>query len=136
MPDVRAKGKLQPIISQELFDQVQDFLDGKKPITMPKRRTNPAFPLRGLFRCGACGGPLTASFCRSKTGKRYAHYYCFKKGCLSVKSTRAEALDDQFMSMIGALQPRAEIAAEFSTVAAQVWDAQQGESYSEVHGAP
>ena len=125
MPDVRVKGKHQPIISQELFDKVQDVLDGKKPIPTPKRRTNPAFPLRGLFRCASCGGPLTASFCRSKTGKRYPYFYCFRRGCLSVKSTRADALEDQFMSMMGRLEPRPEIAAEFATIAAHVWETQQ-----------
>jgi hypothetical protein len=34
-------------------------------------------------------------------------------------------LEGQFLSLLGQLQPRPEIAAEFATIAAQVWDAQQ-----------
>jgi site-specific DNA recombinase len=51
MPDLRVKGLHQPIVPQALFDKVQDVLDGKKPISTPKRRINPAFSLRGLVRC-------------------------------------------------------------------------------------
>jgi site-specific DNA recombinase len=76
MPDLRVKGLHRPLVSQELFDRVQDVLDGKKPVVVPKRHANPAFPLRGLVLCASCGNPLTASFCRSKTGKRYPYYYC------------------------------------------------------------
>jgi hypothetical protein len=34
-------------------------------------------------------------------------------------------LEGQFLSLLGQLQPRPEIAAEFATIATQVWDAQQ-----------
>lgn len=88
MPDLRVKGKHQPIISEALFEKVQDVLEGKKPMAAPKRLINPAFPLRGLLRCAACGNALTASFCRSKTGKRYGYYYCRTRGCRLVKRHR------------------------------------------------
>jgi site-specific DNA recombinase len=125
MPDIRVIGKHQPIISQELFDKVQDVLDGKKPVATPKRRSNPAFPLRGLLRCESCRKPLTATFCRSKTGKRYPYYYCRTLGCRIVKSTQAHVFEDQFTSLMNRLQPLPEITAEFSSIAAHVWDAQQ-----------
>jgi site-specific DNA recombinase len=128
MPDLRAKGLHQPIVPQELFDKVQEVLDGKKPIATPKRRINPAFSLRGLVRCASCESPLTAAFCRSKTGKRYPYYYCRTRGCRTVKSTQAQALEDQFLSLMNRLQPRPEITAEFSAIAAQVWETQQEES--------
>ena len=128
MPDLDIKGKHQPLVSEELFQKVQDVLDGKKPVATPKRRINPAFPLRGLLRCSACGDLLTAAFCRSKTGKRYPYYYCRTRGCRNVKNTEPQFLEDQFASMMDQLQPRPEIAAEFSTVAANVWEAQQGEN--------
>ena len=132
MPDVHSKGKHQPIISEALFDKVQEILDGKKPITTVKHRANPAFPLRGLFRCATCGGPLTASFSRSKTGKRYPYFFCFNRRCLSVKSTQAQVLEGQFWSLLGRLQPRPEIAAEFATIAAQIWDAQQEDTENRI----
>ena len=128
MPDLRVRGRHQPIVQQALFDKVQDVLDGKKPIATPKRRINPAFSLRGLVRCISCRHPLTASFCRSKTGKRYPYYYCRTRGCRAVKSTQAQMLEEQFLSLMGRLQPRPEITAEFSAIAARVWEMQQEES--------
>jgi site-specific DNA recombinase len=47
-------GLHKPIISQELFDQVQAILDGRKPSTAPKRKFNSELPLKCLVRCGAC----------------------------------------------------------------------------------
>ena len=73
---------------------------GREKADDDKRRANPAFPLRELFRCATCGGPLTASFSRSKTGKRYPYFFCFKRGCLSVKSTQAQVLEGQFLSLV------------------------------------
>lgn len=128
MPDLRVKGKHQPIISEALFEKVQDVLEGKKPMAAPKRLINPAFPLRGLLRCAACGNALTASFCRSKTGKRYGYYYSRTRGCRLVKSIQAKALDDQFMSMLKRLQPRPEIAGVFPSIAAHIWVAQLDDS--------
>jgi site-specific DNA recombinase len=55
---------------------VQDILEGKKPVTAPRRKVNPDFPLKRFVRCGACGTPLTACFSRSKNGKLYGYYYC------------------------------------------------------------
>jgi site-specific DNA recombinase len=128
MPDLRVKGRHQPIVSQALFDKVQDVLDGKKPIATSKRSINPNFPLRRLLRCGSCGNPLTAAFSRSKTGKRYGYYFCFHRGCRAVKSTQADALEEQFRSLLGQLQPRPEVAAEFPKIAARVWETQQEQS--------
>jgi hypothetical protein len=45
-----------------------------------------------------------------------------------VKSTQAQALEEQFLSLMSRLQPRPEMAAEFSAIAAQVWETQQEES--------
>jgi hypothetical protein len=45
-----------------------------------------------------------------------------------VKSTQAKALEDQFLSLMSRLQPRPEIAAEFSAIAVQVWETQRDDS--------
>ena len=121
MNQERAKGAVT-------YLRVSTDEQGKKPVATPKRRINPAFPLRGLVRCASCGSPLTASFCRSKTGKRYPYYYCRTRGCRIVKSTQAQMLEDQFISMMSRLEPRPEIAAEFSAIATRVWETQQKDS--------
>jgi len=69
---VRWKGDLypgshEPLISKELFDQVQNRLHGKSsPLT--KR----SFPYRGLMTCGYCGCSITASLIKG----RYRYYHC------------------------------------------------------------
>src|SRR4029077_19179621 len=83
---------------------------------------------RGLVHCAACGAPLTASFCRSKTGKRYPYYYCRTRGCRAVKSVQAGSLGDQFLAMLGRLRPRPETVSEFPKIAAQVWERAQGDA--------
>ena len=70
-------GSFAPILSATLFEAVQKKLvERAKP-----RRTREAhdFPFTGLFRCGECGGMITAQWATGKLGKRYRYYRCTKK---------------------------------------------------------
>lgn len=60
-------GKHKPIISKELFDNVQLVLQGKQH----RKRKNHFFALRGFFRCHKCGCLLTATL-----KKGFTYYYC------------------------------------------------------------
>lgn len=73
-----AKAVHEPIVSEELFYQVQDVLSGNK-----KDRNRPSYttlrkelPGRGIFLCSKCGSHLTGSPSRSHTGTRYFYYHC------------------------------------------------------------
>jgi site-specific DNA recombinase len=55
----RVKGLHDPIVSQEIFETVQRVLSGRQLIAAPKRKHNPAFPLKHFVKCGTCGTPLT-----------------------------------------------------------------------------
>lgn len=61
------QGNHQPIISQTLFNQVNDLLDGKHHSKKQKH----LFPLRGFMRCEVCGCALTAT-----KKKEHLYYYC------------------------------------------------------------
>jgi site-specific DNA recombinase len=69
-----------PLVSQELFDDVQDVLDGRKRKALNhKRGLREEFPLRGNLLCKQCGKLLTAS--KSKgNGGTYYYYHC-TNGC-------------------------------------------------------
>jgi site-specific DNA recombinase len=68
------KGQHEPLISEALFYEVQDILDGKKRNHhWVKVRDN--FPLRGFLTCPDCGKLLTASTSKGRT-KRYDYYHC------------------------------------------------------------
>ena len=60
-------GKHNPIISKELFDDVQKVIMGKNH---GKQRKH-FFALRGFFRCNKCGCLLTAT-----KKKGFTYYYC------------------------------------------------------------
>ena len=125
-PCKRIKGLHRPIVTEDLFNRVQDVLEGKKPVTAPRRKVNPDFPLKHFVRCGVCGTPLTACFSRSKNGKLYGYYYCYKVGCRAVKSVAKREMESAFEAMLGRLRPAPEVLAEFPAIAAEVWQEQQG----------
>lgn len=57
-----AKGNFEPIISEELFENVQKLLDISKQITSPKSRPQSEYKhwLSGMIKCSACGGSLVS----------------------------------------------------------------------------
>jgi site-specific DNA recombinase len=67
MHDKFYAGKHEPIISKELFDEVQLVLQGKQH----RKRKNHFFALRGFLRCNKCGCLLTAT-----KKKGFTYYYC------------------------------------------------------------
>jgi DNA invertase Pin-like site-specific DNA recombinase len=73
------KGKHEPIISEELFNEVQDLLNGRKRVVKSKYSADENIPLRGFLICKECGKPLTGS--RSKGRNNYYYYYHCKEGC-------------------------------------------------------
>ncbi|MBD1385938.1 recombinase family protein [Mucilaginibacter rigui] len=72
------QGTHEPIISESLFNEVMDVLDGRKKTTKTKIASPDQLPLRGFLICPKCGYMLTGS--ASKGCTRYYHYYhCFTK---------------------------------------------------------
>ena len=57
--DLRVKGLHEPLVSQEVFDAVQEVLSGKKPDRKPYKKTREDFPLRQFVACAKCGRDAT-----------------------------------------------------------------------------
>jgi DNA invertase Pin-like site-specific DNA recombinase len=74
------KGVHTPIISEALFNDVQDVLNGRKrkPLTS-QHGLREEFPLRGNLLCKQCGRLLTASTSKGNGGLYY-YYHC-TNGC-------------------------------------------------------
>ncbi|MCP4161468.1 MAG: hypothetical protein GY760_15450 [Deltaproteobacteria bacterium] len=49
------------IVSDELFNKVQDILEGRKRVTKKWSTKDENLPLRGHIECSQCGKPLTGS---------------------------------------------------------------------------
>lgn len=90
------KGIHEPIISEELFNNVQDVLAGKRRLAY-SCKTKEEFPLRGFLTCPSCGKNLTASISRGGSGNRHYYYHCIK-GCK--ERHKAFDLHDQFSEIL------------------------------------
>jgi len=70
------EGNFQPLIDKTTFETVQKRL--KERARPRKTKTMHDFPFRGMFKCGECGGQITAQFAKGNGGT-YRYYRCSKK---------------------------------------------------------
>jgi site-specific DNA recombinase len=91
-------GKYEPIISKDLYQPVQDVLDGRGA-RRPKRRRH-KFAFSGLVRCGHCGCSMTGEVHKG----RYIYYRCTGyKGRCPEKYAREESITEQFGELLKGL---------------------------------
>ncbi len=96
-------GNHEPLVPAETWAAVQLVLDGRgKTKDMRQSAIEPNFPLRRLVHCGVCEKPLTASWSKSHTGKRYAYYHCPRRSCQRI---RREDLHGSFVELLDSLRP-------------------------------
>src|SRR3989337_3898236 len=82
------EGKHEPIISQTLFDSVQEVMSRK---SKPKSRGLKPYLYRGFFHCGECG-----CFITTETQKGHNYLRCTKrKGACSQRYVREEFITKQ-----------------------------------------
>lgn len=94
----RCAGKHEALVSVELWQQVQDVLDGRN-FKRPKHRKH-AFAYSGLLACGHCGCALVGEM---KKGK-YTYYHCTGyKGKCPEPYVREEVISEQFSAVLGQL---------------------------------
>ncbi|HZW92954.1 MAG TPA: recombinase family protein [Candidatus Eremiobacteraceae bacterium] len=118
--DLLVRGVHPPIVSQELFDTVQDVLAGRSKTARTRQVLNPEFPLRQFIRCSKCDKGLTAGIAK----KRFPYYWCYKPGCRSVFIS-AEKLEADFVALLDMYQPTVEYLAILPDVAKEVWKARE-----------
>ena len=74
------KGIHEPLITEDLFIDVQDILSGRRKNFPSTITLNGNLPLRGHLTCNLCGGKLTGSGSKSRNGNKHFYYHC-QKGC-------------------------------------------------------
>lgn len=123
------KGDFEPIVSQDLFDQVQMRLDGKSPVAVPHAKDRDDFPLRGFVFCGECLKPVTASVSKGGSGNRHGYYRCHRvKGHINV---RADVVEGAFLDLLDRLAPRPERLQILQRVFRHVWSERRLSSESD-----
>lgn len=70
------KGQHEAIISEALFYEVQDVLNGNKRKTATKFVSAELLPLRGFLECPDCHRMLTGSASRGRHGNYFHYYHC------------------------------------------------------------
>ena len=95
------KGIHEPIISETLYYNVQDKLDGKKREIKTKILSDDNFPLKGYIHCSKCIRTLCGS--ASKGRNQYYHYYhCSSRcGC----RYKAVEVNNEFINLLSDFIP-------------------------------
>ena len=94
----RFAGRHEPIVSRELWVEVQDVLDGRH--ARKHRRSKHDFAFSGLITCGHCGCALVGEIKK----QRYVYYHCtgFRGKCKE-PYVRQEVVERQFATVLGRL---------------------------------
>lgn len=100
---VEADGIHEPMVSKQMFYEVQDLLDG----TGTKYIANPSFVVNRTFVCDSCGYYLSGSYSTGKLGKKYAYYSCTNYQCRNKARMPQNDLEDIYVDMLSgyALSP-------------------------------
>lgn len=97
----------EPLISEELFEKVQNIMDGNVNPARPnvKILSDDNLPLRGFLICPECGHLVTGS---ASTGhsKKYYYYHCQSPCGYRYK---AEVINNKFLEVLQALEMRESI---------------------------
>ncbi|MDB5274693.1 MAG: resolvase [Chitinophagaceae bacterium] len=99
------KGVHDPLISEELFMDVQDILSGRKNKYPARQTRNDELPLRGFLECPKCGGNMTGSASKGNGGKYY-YYHC-QPGCK--ERFKAEDANKLFLKELSKIRANSDI---------------------------
>jgi len=116
------KAKHEGLVSFGTWETVQRRLnsDAKAPA---RPDISEDFVLRGFVLCGDCEHPMTASWSRSKSGKRHPYYHCHHKGCPSCrKSIRRADLEEAFTDLLKSMTPAPAVVSIAKAMFKDAWE--------------
>jgi site-specific DNA recombinase len=108
-PEQIVEGLHEGIVSEELFNEVQLVLSGRKKKLNKHNCTvkdREELPLRGLLSCSNCGNHVTGSASKSKSGKKHFYYHCMKCG---KERFRADLVNGELEQLLEAIQITEEV---------------------------
>jgi site-specific DNA recombinase len=122
------QGQHEPWISEALFYDVQDILDGRKRVMRTKIIVDENLPLRGFLICPNCGRMLTGSASKGRT-QHYHYYHCSSDCGVRYKAPEVNAkVIDEIRKYVQPL-PRLQL---FKEVIVNVFKAKTRVQYNEV----
>jgi site-specific DNA recombinase len=105
-----AKGIHQPLISKIQFEDAQAVMYNKARKVPTNNLRREEFPMRGFIKCKACGGNLTGSKSKGKSGGLFYYYHC--RGECKTRF-RAEKANDALLELLTQIKPSIEDMAIF-----------------------
>ncbi|HSX42047.1 MAG TPA: recombinase family protein [Candidatus Saccharimonadales bacterium] len=99
------KGQHPPMITEELFYQVQAVIEGRnnsKAVLLAKKNpNNPNFPLRRIIKCSICGHSFTGGYSKGKKA-RFGYYFCPQR-CYKGRgsSVPIDDMDQEMIALLG-----------------------------------
>ena len=92
------QGSHQPLVTRDLWERVQDMMDGRN--ASKHRRVKHDFAFSGLIACGHCGCSIVGEIKK----QRYIYYHCTGyKGKCDEPYVREEVLEEKFGALLGRL---------------------------------
>jgi len=114
------KGLHEGIISESLFYDVQDVLNGKRKVEKTKVHSPEMLPLRGFIKCSKCSRILCGSASKGRNGYYY-YYHCSSAcGC----RYKAEDVNKVFSEVVQELTIEEKYAELFTAVIADTYKSQ------------
>jgi heterodisulfide reductase subunit C len=114
------KGIHEPLISEELYEKVQDVLTGRRRKNSYKVTLKEQFPLRGFLKCPVCDNNWTGSTSIGRAGTRHDYYHCVR-GCK--QRVKAENVNASFLKLIGQINFRQEVTELYELILESVFGA-------------
>ena len=89
-------GNHEPLVSQQLFDQVQDLLTARN--TSGTRRRVHDHQLKGCLRCEHCQGRMYLAMTKNRHGQIYPYFFCQgrRDGHCQLPYVKVDEVTDQF----------------------------------------
>jgi site-specific DNA recombinase len=92
------QGSHQPLVTRDLWERVQDMMDGRN--ASKHRRVKHDFAFSGLIACGHCDCSVVGEIKK----QRYIYYHCTGyKGKCDEPYVREEVLEEKFGALLGRL---------------------------------
>lgn len=118
----------EPIISEELFYEVQNVLDGKKKAKTKYALVNDEYPMRGHLICPRCGKTLTGSSALGNGGKYY--YYPCTAGCK--ERHKSDGVHNSFEIWLNDIFIKPEVASLYLAIMEDVFKTNEGDREAEI----
>ena len=116
-------GLHEAIISFKTYIKVQKILESKRRIK--NGSYNDILFMRGHLKCDKCGGNLTGSGSKSKTGKKHYYYHCnTRKGCN--ERFRINYAHSTLEKLLSNLKPQEEVYTLFKVVLQRHYETTKG----------